>query len=65
MRDFERSFLTLDPAEAAGSDDLSGHSITARGALGPQQGRLAFTWQTVPAVASADARSVAKAAGFS
>ena len=66
VRDFESSFLTLDPAEVSGFDDLLGHSITYRIALGPQQGRKAFTLQTVPAVASADDNSsVAKAAGFS
>ena len=65
-RDFENSFLTLDPAEVSGFDDLLGHSITYRIALGPQQGRKAFTLQTVPAVAAADDNSsVAKAAGFS
>ena len=66
VRDFESSFLTLDSAEVSGFDDLLGHSITYRIALGPQQGRKAFTLQTVPAVAPVDANSlVAKAAGFS
>ena len=35
VRDFESSFLTLDPAEVSGFDDLLGHSITYRIALGP------------------------------
>ena len=66
VRDFESSFLTLDPAEVSGFDDLLGQSITYRIALGPQQGRKAFTLQTVPAVAAADHNSsLAKAAGFS
>ena len=67
VRDFESSFLTLDPAEVSGFDNLLGNSITYRIALGPHQGRKAFTLQTVPAVASADDNSsgVAKAAGFS
>ena len=30
VRDFESSFLTLDPAEVSGFDDLLGHSITYR-----------------------------------
>ncbi len=66
MRDVENSFLSLDSADVSGFDDLLGHSITYRIALGPQQGRKAFTLQTVSAVASADDNSsVAKAAGFS
>ena len=35
VRDFESSFLTLDSAEVSGFDDLLGHSITYRIALGP------------------------------
>ena len=66
VRDVENSFLTLDPTEISGFDDLLGHSITYRIALGPHQGRKAFTLQTVPAVAAADDNSsLAKAAGFS
>lgn len=66
VRDVENSFLTLDPAEISGLDDLLGHSITYRIVLGPHQGRKAFTLQTVPAVAAADDNSsLAKAAGFS
>ena len=41
VRDFENSFLTLDPADVSGSNDLLGHSITYRIALGPHQGRKA------------------------
>ncbi len=53
----------LLPTESAGFDDLLGHSITYRIALGPHQGRKAFTLQTVPAVAAVnDNGSVAKAA---
>ena len=60
------SFLTVDSSDGAGFDDLLRHSITYRIALGPHQGRKAFTVQTVPAVALLDDnRSVAKAAGFS
>jgi Putative transposase len=65
VRDLENSFLTFGSPDGAGFDDLLGHSITYRIALGPYQGRKAFTLQTVPAVASADDSSVAKAAGFS
>ncbi len=66
MRDVENSFLRLNPTEISGFGDLLGHSITYRIALGPHQGRKAFTLQTVPAVAAVDDHSsVAKAAGFS
>ena len=65
-RDLENSFLTFDSPDGAGFDDLLGHSITYRIALGAHQGRKAFTLQTVPAVARGDDNSaVAKAAGFS
>ncbi len=50
--------------EVSGFDDLLGHAITYRIALGPHQGRKAFTLQTVPAVASADDSPVANAAGL-
>ena len=66
VRDLANSYLTFDSPDRAGFDDLLGHSITYRIALGPQQGRKAFTLQTLPAVASVDdSSSVAKAAGFS
>jgi hypothetical protein len=64
VRDLENSFLTFDSPDGAGFDDLLGHSITYRIALGAHQGRKAFTLQTVPAVAGGDDNSaVAKAAG--
>ena len=64
VRDLEDPFLTLDSPDESGSDELLGHSITYRIALGPHQGRKAFTLQTVPAAAlSAD--TLARAAGFS
>ena len=66
VRDLESSFLLSDSPDGAGFEDLLGHSIIYRIALGPHQGRKAFTLQTVPAVAAVDdSSSVAKAAGFS
>ncbi len=66
VRDLESSFLIVDSPDSSGFDDLLGHSITYRIALGPHQGRKAFTEQTVPAVAAGDDNSsVAEAAGFS
>ncbi len=48
------------------NDERVAPPITYRIALGPQQGRKAFTLQTVPAVATADDNSsLAKGAGFS
>ena len=41
VRDFENSFLTVDTPDGAGFEDLLGHSITYRIALGPHQGRKA------------------------
>ena len=35
VRDLENSFLTVDSPDGAGFDDLLGHSITYRIALGP------------------------------
>ena len=65
VRDFESSFLTVDSPESSGIDDLLGHSITYRIALGPQQGPKAFTLQTVPAATDTSDGKLARAAGFS
>lgn len=47
-------------------NDLLGHSITYRIAVGPQAGRKAFTLQTVPVREEDGANSkLAKTAGFS
>lgn len=47
-------------------DQLRGHSITYRIAVGPQQGRKVFTLQTLPDERDADeAPAVGKVAGFS
>ena len=47
-------------------DDLRGHSVTYRIAVGPHQGRKAFTLQTLPARIDERLDSgLAKAAGFS
>ena len=49
VRDLGDSFLAVDTPDGAGFDDLLGHSITYHIALGPHQGRKAFTLLTVPA----------------
>jgi len=65
-RDAEHSYLTLDNADEDPMDQLRGHSITYRIAVGPQQGRKVFTLQTLPDERDADeAPAVGKVAGFS
>ncbi len=66
VRDMENSYLTLETRDGSAMDDLIGHSITYRIAVGPHQGQKAFTLRTVPATTreSGD-RALAKSAGFS
>jgi len=47
-RDTENSYLALERADEDPMDQLRGHSITYRIAVGPQQGRKVFTLQTLP-----------------
>jgi hypothetical protein len=49
MRDDENSYLTMDGLDENVMNELQGHSITYRIAVGPQQGRKVFTLQTIPA----------------
>jgi hypothetical protein len=66
-QDIENSYLTLDHLEANPMQQVHGHSITYRIAIGPQQGKKVFTLQTLLPKASDDDRfsQVAKAGGFS
>jgi len=48
-RDAENSYLAGEAVEAGPMDQLLGHSITYRIAVGPQAGRKVFTLQTLPA----------------
>jgi len=48
-RDAENSYLAPDAVPAGPMDNLWGHSITYRIAVGPQAGRKVFTLQTLPA----------------
>jgi len=50
-RDIENAWLASDN-EAGPLDDLIGHSITYRIAVGPRAGEKLFTLQTVPACAA-------------
>ena len=66
VRDIENSYLQLEAPDDSAMNDLLGHSITYRIAVGPQAGRKAFTLQTVPAREEDSENSqLAKTAGFS
>jgi len=67
VQDDENSYLTLDLKDDDAMNQLQGHSITYRIAVGPQQGRKVFTLQTTPSWEDYDYGSsqVGKAAGFS
>ena len=66
VRDVENSYLVRETEDDAALDELLSHSITYRIAVGPHQGRKAFTLQTPLACDDeCDARSVANGAGFS
>lgn len=64
-RDAESSFLELHPDAGGLMDDLLGHSITYRVAVGPRAGQKVFSLQTVPARADDSRKGVAQYAGFS
>jgi ribosomal protein S27E len=65
VRDAESSFLELDAVAGGPIDDLLGHSITYRVAVGPRAGQKVFSLQTVPAREEELRRGVAQYAGFS
>jgi ribosomal protein S27E len=48
VRDAEHSYLALDEPDEDPMNQLQGHSITYRIAVGPHQGRKVFTLQTLP-----------------
>jgi len=48
-RDAESAWLSDERAQAGPLDDLIGHSVTYRVAVGPRAGQKVFTLQTVPA----------------
>ncbi len=67
MRDAENSYLSTGPGEADGLAALVGHSITYRIAVGPHEGRKAFTLQSLAPALTAPAGDdrLAKHSGFS
>ncbi len=54
VRDAGHSYLALDSSDEDPMDQLRGHSITYRIAVGPQQGRKVFTLETLPDERDAD-----------
>jgi hypothetical protein len=64
-RDTENSYLSGEAMAAGPLDELFGHSITYRIAVGPHQGRKVFTLQTLPSCNEPFDDSVGKVAGFS
>ncbi len=64
-RDAESSYLELDPEAGGPMDDLLGHSITYRVAVGPRAGQKVFSLQSVPARVDEPRKGVAQYAGFS
>jgi len=62
----DNSYLALEPGDEEGLTQPLGSSITCRIALGPQQGRKAFSLQNLPPQGSLEESStqVAKASGF-
>ena len=66
-RDDEAGYLTLDLQDDGALNQLQGHSVTYRIAVGPQQGRKVFTLQTIPPWEDDDFGTdrLGKIAGFS
>ena len=64
-RDAENSYLSGDAVEGGPLDQLLGHSITYRIAVGAHAGRKAFTLQTLPSCNEPFDAAVGKVAGFS
>ncbi len=64
-RDAENSYLAGDAVEGGPMDQLLGHSITYRIAVGPHAGRKVFTLQTLPDCSEPFVDDVGKVAGFS
>jgi ribosomal protein S27E len=65
VRDTENGFLEFGPEAGGAMDDLIGHSITYRVAVGPRAGQKVFALQTVPAREAEPRQGVAQYAGFS
>jgi hypothetical protein len=62
-RDGENAWLSGDPVPVGALDDLIGHSISYRIAVGPRAGQKVFTLQTVPAQGEGEGRNGAAQSG--
>src|SRR5690606_8702294 len=51
-RDYENTYLNFDPTEGAALNDLLGHSITYRVAVGPRTGQRLCRYVSRPAIAA-------------
>ena len=67
VRDEENSYLAWESVQTSNMDDVIGHAVTYRIAVGPHCGQKAFTLQTLPASPPGEDedRNVARAGGFS
>lgn len=65
VRDAESGFLEFEPVARGPIDDLLGHSIMYRVAMGPRAGQKVFSLQRVPAREEGPRKGVAQYAGFS
>ncbi len=68
VRDTEQSYLALGPSDEGPEDSmnqLQGHSITYRIAVGPHQGRRVLTLQTLPGSAEPFVDTADGVTGFS
>ena len=64
-RDVENSYPAGEAAESGPLDQLLGHSITYRIAVGPRQGRKVLTLQTLPATDDPYGDGIDEVGGFS
>ncbi len=65
-RDVENGYLVFEQQEEDVMQQLYGHSVSYRIAVGPHQGRKVFTLQTLPPLAGGeDSGQATKVAGFS
>ncbi len=67
VRDEDNSYLAWDAEQASALDDVIGHAVTYRIAVGPHCGQKAFTLQTLPTMPPDEDEdsTVARAGGFS
>jgi hypothetical protein len=65
VRDAETSYLALEEKDGTALDDLLGHSISYRIAVGPRTGEKVFTLSRLPAREECERGDAAECSGFS